>query len=229
MMDGRPPQKSRSVTVLFVTLQRDPPLTRIFAPGRAAPSRRATPVDRRDRPVKMAVAIPAAPAPTIATSNDSDDVRGRSLQRRRVGGRQFRSGARGASNEQHFQVGALAHDLCFVASALGAQRVVGSVRRSWSLGYTSMFVYLVHVVYCQLLMGVFTVRSPLEHVYPRRDTACKNCNRKMTDTHVVARQLFLSFILLAAFAAHIPAQPVAPQKPLARVAIKAGKLLDVRT
>ena len=37
MVDG-PPQKSRSSTRALVTLQRDPPLTRIFAPGRRAPS-----------------------------------------------------------------------------------------------------------------------------------------------------------------------------------------------
>ena len=40
---GRPPLKSASVTTVLVTLQRDPPLTRIFAPGRRAPSRTATP------------------------------------------------------------------------------------------------------------------------------------------------------------------------------------------
>ena len=69
--DGRPPQKSRSVTVVFVTLQRDPPLTRIFAPGARAPSRRTTERERLNRRVKIAVARPAAPAPTIATSHES--------------------------------------------------------------------------------------------------------------------------------------------------------------
>ena len=42
MIDGFPPQKSRSVTVVLVTLQREPPLTRIFAPGARAPSRSDT-------------------------------------------------------------------------------------------------------------------------------------------------------------------------------------------
>jgi hypothetical protein len=41
-IDERPPQKSASVTWAFVTLQRDPPLTRIFAPGFLAPSRITT-------------------------------------------------------------------------------------------------------------------------------------------------------------------------------------------
>ena len=35
---ARPPQKSRSVTTVLVTLQREPPLTRILAPGFLAPS-----------------------------------------------------------------------------------------------------------------------------------------------------------------------------------------------
>ena len=55
---GEPPQKSRSVTTRLVTLQREPPLTRIFAPMRAAPSRhthaqrrrRARREDRRGQP-----------------------------------------------------------------------------------------------------------------------------------------------------------------------------------
>jgi hypothetical protein len=53
---------------VFVTLQREPPLTRIFAPGFLALSRMATVRDRLARRVKMPVARPAAPAPTIATS-----------------------------------------------------------------------------------------------------------------------------------------------------------------
>jgi len=128
MIDGRPPQKSRSVTATFVTLQRDPPLTRIFAPGRAAPSSSATPADRRNRPVKTAVASPAAPAPTIATSNDDDgaDVRERSLPCRHgegVGRRHFRPGAaRVASDDQHLQIVAPADDFRLVATALWAQR-----------------------------------------------------------------------------------------------------------
>jgi len=79
--DGLPPQKSCSVTMAFVTLQRDPPLTRIFAPGARAPSRRTTERERLNRRAKIAVARPAAPAPTIATSHDggSSDVRGGSL------------------------------------------------------------------------------------------------------------------------------------------------------
>jgi hypothetical protein len=50
-------------------LQRAPPLTRIFAPGFFAPSSRYTELDGFSRRVKMAVASPAAPAPTIATSH----------------------------------------------------------------------------------------------------------------------------------------------------------------
>ena len=68
--DGLPPQKSRSVTVAFVTLQRDPPLTRIFAPGARAPSSSTTEQERLKRRAKIAVARPAAPAPTIATSHE---------------------------------------------------------------------------------------------------------------------------------------------------------------
>jgi hypothetical protein len=68
MMAELPPLKSRSVTSTFVTLQRDPPLTRIFAPGRAAESMRRTDLEGFRRRVKIAVARPAAPAPTIATS-----------------------------------------------------------------------------------------------------------------------------------------------------------------
>ncbi len=80
-MDGRPPQKSRSVTVAFVTLQRDPPLTRILAPGFRAPSRSTIDGARLKRRAKMAVARPAAPAPTTATSHDrgSSNARARSL------------------------------------------------------------------------------------------------------------------------------------------------------
>src|SRR4029077_14828327 len=64
-----PPQKSRSVTTAFVTLQRAPPLTRIFAPGRRARSSSTTESEGLWRRVKIAVARPAAPAPTIATSH----------------------------------------------------------------------------------------------------------------------------------------------------------------
>jgi hypothetical protein len=74
---GLPPQKSRSVTVAFVTLQRVPPLTRIFAPGFFAPSRRTTVREGSVRRAKMAVARPAAPAPTIAMSEED----GRSVAR----------------------------------------------------------------------------------------------------------------------------------------------------
>jgi hypothetical protein len=52
----------------FVTLQRDPPLTRILAPIVRAPSRTATDRCGAARLAKIAVASPAAPAPTIATS-----------------------------------------------------------------------------------------------------------------------------------------------------------------
>src|SRR5262249_16974898 len=69
-MKGRgPPQKSRSVTDAFVTLQRAPPLTRIFAPGRRARSRRTTERDRLRGRVKIAGARPGAPAPAIATAH----------------------------------------------------------------------------------------------------------------------------------------------------------------
>jgi hypothetical protein len=58
------------VTRVFVTLQRAPPLTRIFAPRRLAPSSRATERFGWRRRVKIAAARPAAPAPTIATSEE---------------------------------------------------------------------------------------------------------------------------------------------------------------
>jgi hypothetical protein len=54
--------------MVLVMLQRDPPLTRILAPGFRAPSIRATDRAGFCLRVKMAVATPAAPAPTIATS-----------------------------------------------------------------------------------------------------------------------------------------------------------------
>ena len=57
-----------SVTMVLVTLQREPPLTRIFAPGFVAPSTMATRSAGLRSFVKMAVASPAAPAPTTATS-----------------------------------------------------------------------------------------------------------------------------------------------------------------
>jgi len=63
-----PPQKSASVTTVFVTLQRPPPLIRIFAPGFDAPSSTTTDFDRLARRAKIAVASPAAPAPTMAIS-----------------------------------------------------------------------------------------------------------------------------------------------------------------
>jgi hypothetical protein len=77
MTNGGPPQKSCSLTALFVTLQREPPLTRILAPGARAPSRTTTVREPLNRRVKIPVARPAAPAPTIATSHEdgSSDVR----------------------------------------------------------------------------------------------------------------------------------------------------------
>jgi hypothetical protein len=64
-----PPQKSRSVTTRLVTLQREPPLTRILAPIVLAPS---THITRRGcdtaRAQKTAAASPAAPPPTMTTS-----------------------------------------------------------------------------------------------------------------------------------------------------------------
>src|SRR5205809_1461991 len=73
-MAGRPPQKSRQVTTVFVTLQREPPLIRIFAPGRLAPSSRTTDTPGLFRRVKIAVARPAAPAPTMRTSDDTREL-----------------------------------------------------------------------------------------------------------------------------------------------------------
>ncbi len=60
--------KSASVTTRLVTLQRPPPLTRIFAPSFRAESRTRIFRSGRRRAAKMAVASPAAPAP------DDDDV-----------------------------------------------------------------------------------------------------------------------------------------------------------
>jgi hypothetical protein len=68
MTDGFPLEKSRSVTWTFVTLHREPPLTRILAPGFAAPSRRRTDRLEFSRRVKIAVARPAAPAPMMTMS-----------------------------------------------------------------------------------------------------------------------------------------------------------------
>src|SRR3954463_12784736 len=68
--DGLPPQKSFSVTIALVTLQRVPPRTRIFAPGARAPSSSTTDRAALNRRAKIAVARPAAPAPTIATSHE---------------------------------------------------------------------------------------------------------------------------------------------------------------
>ena len=70
MIVRRPPQKSASVTTALVTLQREPPLTRIFAPGRLAPSSSSTVRPGLARLAKIAVASPAAPAPTTATSHE---------------------------------------------------------------------------------------------------------------------------------------------------------------
>jgi len=61
--------KSRSLTATFVTLQREPPLTRIFAPGRAAESISRTDREGFSRRAKIAVARPAAPAPTTVISH----------------------------------------------------------------------------------------------------------------------------------------------------------------
>ena len=64
----RPPQKSRSVTTRLVTLQREPPLTRILAPMRSGAveqrTRSAGAAARRRSPSRD----PAAPAPTTTTS-----------------------------------------------------------------------------------------------------------------------------------------------------------------
>ena len=68
--DGTLPPSSPFVTMVFVTLQREPPLTRIFAPGLRAPSRSTTRRVGSPRRRKMAAARPAAPAPTIATSHE---------------------------------------------------------------------------------------------------------------------------------------------------------------
>ena len=68
MTAGLPPLKSRSVTATFVTLQREPPLIRIFAPGRTAESISRTEREGFRCRVKIAVESPAAPAPIIAIS-----------------------------------------------------------------------------------------------------------------------------------------------------------------
>ena len=79
MIGRRPPQKSRSDTTRFVTLHRPPPLTRIFAPGFRAPSRSSTDREGFARRATIAVASPAAPAPTIAMSTaEAQSLRGTS-------------------------------------------------------------------------------------------------------------------------------------------------------
>src|SRR6185436_11241708 len=70
--DG-PPQKSRSVTTRLVTLQREPPLTRILAPTRRAPSSTRMRRPGAARAAKTAVASPAAPPPTTMTSTSVTD------------------------------------------------------------------------------------------------------------------------------------------------------------
>lgn len=78
MAAGEPPQKSRSVTTAFVTLQRPPPLTRIFAPGLRAPSTSSTERLSSCARAKIAVAKSAAPAPTITVSHAFQPRFGRS-------------------------------------------------------------------------------------------------------------------------------------------------------
>src|SRR4030095_12662563 len=64
-----PPQKSCSVTTRLVTLQREPPLTRILAPTVLAPSTQITPRGYdAARAQNVAAASPAAPPPTMTTS-----------------------------------------------------------------------------------------------------------------------------------------------------------------
>jgi hypothetical protein len=58
-------------------LHRAPPLTRIFAPGLRAPSNRTTGPFAPRRTAKMAVASPAAPAPTIAITVEGYSPRAR--------------------------------------------------------------------------------------------------------------------------------------------------------
>jgi hypothetical protein len=133
----RPPQKSASATTAFVTLHRPPPLTRIFAPGRFAPSSSATDTVCERRLAKMAVARPAAPAPTIATSEmckrwpsgDAKVVRPTSLPRRlqRMDGgcaeRDVRAvAARGTADEHELQVVADPDDFRAMAPAFRAER-----------------------------------------------------------------------------------------------------------
>jgi hypothetical protein len=60
-------QKSAAATDAFVTLQRPPPLIRILAPRRAAPSRTSGRSPGRARAAKIAQASPAAPPPTTTT------------------------------------------------------------------------------------------------------------------------------------------------------------------
>src|SRR5689334_23378083 len=84
MMVRRPPQKSRSETSVLVTLQREPPLTRIFAPGFFAPSRTTTVRSGANRRAKIAVVSPAAPAPMTMTSKVSTDTLSFNHQSRRA-------------------------------------------------------------------------------------------------------------------------------------------------
>ena len=61
---GAPPLKSRAVTTRFETLQRPPPLMRILAPRRRAPSMTMTSGAGAKRAAVIAAINPAAPPPT---------------------------------------------------------------------------------------------------------------------------------------------------------------------
>src|SRR5689334_1750381 len=118
MMVRRPPQKSRSETSVLVTLQREPPLTRIFAPGFFAPSRTTTVRSGANRRAKIAVVSPAAPAPMTMTSNVSADTLSFNHRRRRArasapGGGDGRGcivGAGRARDARPLAAGLTAHD-----------------------------------------------------------------------------------------------------------------------
>ena len=65
-----PPLKSRAVTMRFVTLQRPPPLMRILAPSRRAPSMTMTSAAGAQRAAVIAAIKPAAPPPTTRMGSD---------------------------------------------------------------------------------------------------------------------------------------------------------------
>ena len=120
----RPPQKSRSVTTVLVTLHREPPLTRIFAPGCRAPSRRTT-RKRRSRAARE----DGGGHPGRAGADDRDIAGRRKAQpankvlcRVRLGRDDGRVGAAGvAADDQRFPIFETADDLGAMTAALRAE------------------------------------------------------------------------------------------------------------